>query len=120
MKLNKRWLGVLASASLGLSGVALAAENDTMKNDTTMENSANAGKTVKGQITQVLKSDHELLLSDQAAPLVVDQHAKVTIDGEKKSFSDLKPGDDVRAAYDETGAKIVEITATSAEKNEAK
>ncbi len=119
MKLSKAWLGVLASASMGLSGVALAADNEKMENNAA-EASANAGKTVKGQITQVLKEDHELLLSDQATPLVVDKNAKVTIDGKKKNFGDLKPGDEVRAAYDEKGAKIVTITATSAAANENK
>ncbi|MHB8418455.1 MAG: hypothetical protein ACYDCL_10295 [Myxococcales bacterium] len=111
MKLNKVWLGILASASLGVAGAALGADN-AMQNGT-MEDSAKAGKMVKGQITQVLKSDHELLLSDQAAPLVVSRSAKITIDGKKSSFGDLKPGDEVRAAYDVNGAKIISISATS-------
>jgi hypothetical protein len=112
MKLTKVCLGILASASLGLAGLALAADS-AMQNDTAMTDSAHASKTVNGQITQVLKADHELLLSNQATPLVVDKDAKVTIDGKSKDFSDLKPGFEVRAAYDAQCAKIIRITATS-------
>ncbi len=117
MKLYKRLLGAVASASLLGAGAAFAAGNQDMNKEANSPNTVaatdSAGKLVKGEITQVLKDDHELLLSDRAAPLVVSQHAKIQRDGKDVGFGDLKPGDDVRASYDANGAKIISIDATS-------
>ncbi len=106
---------ILAAGALALPGVALGAENEKAPKDPEM-GAAQAGKTVHGQLTQVLKSDHELLLSDQAAPLVVAKNAKISRDGKTVSFGDLKPGDDIRAAYDASGVQVISIEAQSAKK----
>ena len=112
MRWNKGWVGVLAAAGLVLPGMALAA-NDEANPAPMMGSQAESGKTVHGQLTQLLKSDHEILLSDRAAPLVVDQKAKISRDGKDVSFDDLKPGDDIRASFDATGGKVISIDAQS-------
>ncbi len=113
MRTVKAWLGALASLSLLFSGAAFAAESGQNGSEEMGAQSANAGKVVHGKITQLLKSDHEILLSDHATPLVVSQDAKIWRDGKSVSFGDLKPGDEVRASFDVDGAKVISIQAES-------
>ena len=113
MNIKNALLGGLAAFSLVCGGAALADQGAMQGADNSMQGSMaqpkEASKMVHGKITQVLKSDHELLLGDRATPLVVDNKARIWRDGKHASFTDLKPGDDIRASFDVTGAKVISI-----------